>query len=290
MKLQAQAAAQTTCSLPVELPIYNVLLFKSNYFLNDYKRKSIDSSDIFCNLFPVETGTDLLKKFLFLGFILLLHLENLYPQNSPCLLPVQVSQRTSLSEIKLTTIGAFGHIRKSRPGIPQHFHTGIDIKRPNGNYNAEPIFPLAPGRVISLRDDGPFAQIIIEHELVGTNRFWSVYEHIAGISVTLGEQVSTEEPLARFMNRKELEKYGWQFDHFHLEILKIKPRAIKPAPELTDNLYQSYNLECYSRAELTYYYYDPLEFLRNHLQVYKKNNEENDFTAWPSRFSNSPDQ
>lgn len=230
---------------------------------------------------------DLLKNFLFFVFIILLIRENLYPQDFPCLLPIQVS---ALTEIKLTPIGTFGQIRKARPGIPGHLHTGIDIKRPNGNYNGEPIFPLAPGRVISLRDDGPFAQIIVEHKLNHIGRFWSVYEHIAGISVTLGEQVSSEEPLARFMNRKELEKYGWQFDHFHLEILKVKPRAIQPTPVLPHYLYQSYNLECYSPEDLTSYYYDPLEFLRDRLQDHKEINVKNDPVARTSRYSNSVDQ
>jgi hypothetical protein len=203
------------------------------------------------------------------------------------LLPVLVSQRTNLSEIRLTPIGAFGHIRKARPGIPQHFHTGIDIKRPNGNYNYEPIFPLAPGRVISLRDDGPFAQIIIEHELEGIGRFWSVYEHIAGIVVALDEQVFPDNSLARFLNRQELEYYGWQFDHFHLEILKVKPRSIKPKPDLPFYLYQSYNLECCSWQELLHFYFDPFEFLTNHLPSDKKNNDVDEYTG---RSSGSYDQ
>ena len=230
---------------------------------------------------------NLLKKFLFFTFIILLIREKVYPQDFPCLLPVQVS---TLTEIKLTLIGHFGEVRKARPGIPEHLHTGIDIRRPNSNYDNEPILSLAPGRIISLRDDGPFAQIIIEHKLDHFYHFWSVYEHIAGISVTIGEQVLAGKPLARFMNRKELEKYGWQFDHFHLEILKIKPRPIKPAFELPFYLYQTYNLECYSREELAYYYYHPLEFLSNYLQVDKNNNTENDQTSRRVQYSNSPDQ
>ncbi|NTV83141.1 MAG: M23 family metallopeptidase [Bacteroidales bacterium] len=219
----------------------------------------------------------MLKKFLFFAFIILLIQEKLLSQNAPCLLPVKIS---ALAEIKLTPIGAFGKIRQARPGIPEHLHTGIDIKRPTSNYDNELVFPLASGRVISLRDDGPFAQIIIEHQLDYHNRFWSVYEHIAGISVTIGEQVIAGKPLARFMNRKELEKYGWQFDHFHLEILKVKPRIIQPSFELPYYLYQTYNLECYSLEDLAYYYYDPIEFLNNYLQVDKKNNAENDRTSW----------
>jgi len=230
---------------------------------------------------------NLLKKFLFFIIIILLIQEKVSSQDFPCLLPVRVS---TLTEIKLSPIGNFGQVRKARPGIPGHLHTGIDIRRPTGNYDNEPVFPLAPGRVISLRDDGPFAQIIIEHQPDNLNRFWSVYEHVAGISVTISEQVIAGKPLARFMNRKELEKYGWQFDHFHLEILKIKPRTIRPSFELPYYLYQTYNLECYSREELAYYYYHPLEFLGNYLQVNKNNNAENDQTSRRAQYSNSPDQ
>ena len=227
------------------------------------------------------------KKFHLLALILLLPWENLFSQNLSCMLPILVSPRTDLSQIRLSPIGAFGRIRKARPGIPQHYHTGIDIKRPNSNYNHEPIFPLAAGRVISLLEDGPFAQIIIEHELEGIGRFWSVYEHVAGILIGLDEQVSPDKPLARFLNRQELERYGWQFDHFHLEILKVKPRSIKPTPELPFYHYQSYNLECYSWQELKHFYFDPIEFLTDHLNLDEKNDEVDKYI---DRFSGTNDQ
>jgi hypothetical protein len=50
--------------------------------------------------------------------------------------------------------------------------------------------------------------------------FWSLYEHIAGISVNTGDTVLPETPIARFMTKAEHNKHGWKFDHFHLEILK----------------------------------------------------------------------
>lgn len=78
-------------------------------------------------------------------------------------LPINVSNRISLGELSLTEIGAFGLRRKARPNVKSHLHTGIDIKRPDNNYMNNPIFPIAPGVVISKRDDGPFAQLIVEH-------------------------------------------------------------------------------------------------------------------------------
>ena len=139
--------------------------------------------------------------------------------------PINTPNRKSIEFIELTNIGQFGLLRKERPGIPAHYHTGIDIKRPKNNYQDEPIFPISEGMVISKRQDGPYAQLILEHgnEL----KFWTVYEHIAGIKVNLFDKVNAKTPIARFMNKNELNKYGWQFDHFHFEVLKVKPIQLK---------------------------------------------------------------
>lgn len=125
--------------------------------------------------------------------------------------------------LRLTRIGDFGLLRRSRPGIPAHLHTGVDIDRPSDNYNNEPVYPIASGIVISLCDDGPYAQIIIEHRTAGGDTVWSVYEHVAGILCNLGDTVTPSRPIARFMNRRELNRYGWQFDHLHLEMMRTPP-------------------------------------------------------------------
>ena len=180
------------------------------------------------------------------------------------LLPIHVENRTSLAGLRLTEIGSFGLIRKARPGIPSHHHTGVDIKRPSGNYENDPIFPIAEGVVISKRDDGPYAQVIIEHNISG-EIFWSIYEHIAGIRINLHDLVSTEQRIARFMNRQELNEYGWQFDHFHLEILKKSPVQIVPTTAQKERHFMSYTLRCYTEQDLTTFYYDPISFLRDNL-------------------------
>ena len=136
-------------------------------------------------------------------------------------LPIDTINRKLTDTLLLTDIGEFGLLRKERPGIPAHYHTGIDIKRPSTNYINEPIFPICDGIVISKREDGPFAQIIVEHQ--HDKKFWTVYEHIAGITVDLFDHVTPSSPIARFMNTGELDRYGWQFDHFHFEILKEQP-------------------------------------------------------------------
>jgi hypothetical protein len=143
--------------------------------------------------------------------------------------------------------------------VSSHLHAGIDIRRPHRNYVDEPVYPIAGGTVISKRTDGPYAQLIIEHE-IGEKKFWSVYEHIAGISVGVASHVDPLVPVARFLNREELGKYGWQFDHMHLEVLREKPMPLKPVPKTPERFYRSYSLECTSPAMLNRYFYDPLDF------------------------------
>jgi len=179
-------------------------------------------------------------------------------------LPIDVQNRHALEELKLTEIGVFGLMRKARPEVKSHLHTGIDIQRPNNNFEYNPIFPIADGVVISIRDDGPYAQLIIEHNHNGI-KFWTVYEHIAGIEVNLNETVTTDRPLARYMNIEELNKFGWQFDHFHLEILKIKPMKLKTVPQLPDRHFHSYTLICYDEYDLLKYFHHPVEFFKRYL-------------------------
>lgn len=177
------------------------------------------------------------------------------------LLPTNSIERDNINELEITKIGAFSEWRKERPGIPAHYHTGIDIKRPNNNYLNEPIFPIAEGIVISIRDDGPYAQIIIEHYISGL-AFWTLYEHVAGIEVTLYENVTSNNPIARFMNTNELNRYGWQFDHFHFEVMKIKPFPLSYNDKMPQRKFNSYSLICYNVDDLNKYYFNPIEFLK----------------------------
>lgn len=198
---------------------------------------------------------------IFINLIVILFFLHQNHTNTKISLPVNTNNRTDVNSMQLTDIGAFALLRSARPEIPAHFHTGIDIKRPSDNYNNEPIFPIADGKVISKREDGPFAQLIIEHS-VDNKKFWSVYEHIAGIIPALNDSVFTDFPIARFMNRNELNNYGWQFDHLHFEILKVKPVLIQVNPKNPQRLYNSYSLICYTRQQLSKYFYNPVEFLR----------------------------
>jgi murein DD-endopeptidase MepM/ murein hydrolase activator NlpD len=193
------------------------------------------------------------------SILIILTLFNVSASRSNFYLPIKTSDRQSVNSISLTIIGEFGLVRKERPGIPAHFHTGIDIKRPTSNYQDEPVYSIYEGTVISVRQDGPYAQLIIEHG--SSQKFWTVYEHVAGIKVRLNEQVTPNLPIARFMNMYELNKYGWQFDHVHFEILKIKPIKIKPDNSNRERHYSSYSLLCLTKNELNKYFYNPIEFL-----------------------------
>ena len=181
------------------------------------------------------------------------------------LIPVQVKNRKSCSEIRLTKIGQFGLMRKARPNVPGHYHTGIDIMRPGKNYISEPIFPVAEGTVVSKRTVGPYANLIIEHKISGS-KVWSLYEHIAGIKVNVNDAVRSDTPIARFMNKKELDAYGWQFDHFHFELLKVEPRKLKPSKANPERFYNSYTLTCYTSTDLKKYYFNPIEYFSSHLK------------------------
>jgi hypothetical protein len=174
-------------------------------------------------------------------------------------LPIDAPDRHSLESLALTRIGGYGIMRAARPTVPSHFHTGIDIRRPHPNYTDEPIFPAARGVVISRRTDGPYAQLIIEHDIGGI-KFWTVYEHIAGLTVKDSSLVDPHSPIARFFSKEELQKYGWQFDHFHFEVLKVHPFALGHDGRHPDRYYSSYTLECHTVAGLNRYFYDPLEF------------------------------
>jgi murein DD-endopeptidase MepM/ murein hydrolase activator NlpD len=176
-------------------------------------------------------------------------------------LPIRAQNRQSWESVQLTHIGAFGLLRKARPQVPAHYHTGVDFKRPNANYFDEPIFPAAYGIVASQRTDGPFAQIIIEHFTAAGDTVWTVYEHLAGVKVITGDTVLPQRPLGRFMNTEELQQHGWQFDHLHFEILKRRPQPVLPAPQTPMRRLKPYNLECYTRDDLDNHYYDPREFL-----------------------------
>jgi murein DD-endopeptidase MepM/ murein hydrolase activator NlpD len=190
------------------------------------------------------------------------------PPGPSLYLPIQATNRQSVESIKLTAIGKFGLPRKERKEVPTHLHTGIDIARPGTNYTNEPIFAITTGTVMSTRTDGQYAEIIIAHELNGL-KFWTAYEHIAGIVVKPGDIVNPKTPIARFMNKSELDKFGWQFDHFHFEVLKHPPQKAAPDTKHPTRFFNSYTLICKTDKDLAKYFYEPIAFLKKEMLVEK---------------------
>ena len=199
------------------------------------------------------------KRITLLSIILLWLTTSCNKSETSLLSPIATQNRTP-SQIQLTEIGDFGIERKTRPGIPAHLHTGIDIKRPGNNYIYEPIFPIATGTIISKRTDGPYAQLTLEHKLE-RDSFWTLYEHIAEILVEVGQTVEPNTEVARYFNKEELDLHGWQFDHFHFEILKSAPSPIPPNSKTPERYFISNTLNCHDMDQLTSHFYDPLIFL-----------------------------
>jgi len=162
----------------------------------------------------------------------------------------------------LTDIGRFGLQRKQRPGISAHLHTGLDLCRPGRDFNNEPVLAVSAGTVISKREDGPFACLILEHDQSGV-RFWSVYEHLAGITVHTGEKLKEGQVLGRLMNNAELNRYGWQFNHLHFELIKAQPVKLPLNERNPERRFTSFTLSCYSEKDLSRWFYDPKEILEN---------------------------
>lgn len=179
-------------------------------------------------------------------------------------LPVHIADRTNPESITLTNIGQYGVRRKARPTVPAHYHTGIDIKRPGLNYSNEPVYAVGKGKVISVRNDGPFSQIIVEHT-TKTDMLWSVYEHVLGITCHVGDIVTENTVIARFFNKAELDKYGWQFDHLHFEILKTKPLKVRHSIKFPEYYYQTYAITCFTIDDLCKRTINPMEYFKNHM-------------------------
>jgi murein DD-endopeptidase MepM/ murein hydrolase activator NlpD len=179
----------------------------------------------------------------------------------PFRLPVDAPDRRRLDPARLTAFGSFGHPRVARTAAPAHLHAGLDFRRPPGGAYAGAVYPIAPGEVIGLRDDGPFAQIMVAHPDASRARLWTVYEHVAGIRVSRGDRVTPKVPMARLLARAELDRHGHHFDHLHLEILRAAPRPLAPTPRLPERRFGTYALECRTEAELAARYHDPGRFL-----------------------------
>ena len=177
-------------------------------------------------------------------------------------LPLKTNNRTVLTDNQLTRIGKYGLLRKARPSVPAHYHTGVDLKRPAQNYTNEPVLAAGSGKIISVRNDGPYSQIIIQHSFVPGDTLWTVYEHLQGITCHVGQQVDVQTSIARFFTKDELNRYGWQFDHVHFEILRSKPLKIRSTPQQPEYFFKTFDIICYTLAELHKRTVNPMDYFQ----------------------------
>jgi hypothetical protein len=80
---------------------------------------------------------------------------------------------------------------------------------------------------VSIIDDGPYSQVVMKH-VYENSIYWTVYEHIRVKVKEIGKKLTVHDTIGFFFNRSELDKYGWQFDHFHFEIIRVEPVVFIP--------------------------------------------------------------
>jgi len=170
-------------------------------------------------------------------------------------LPIKTGDRTDWSTVVLEHDAHFKAPRAPFDSVKLHFHTGIDLQNGNTIQPGEPVYPIAAGKVIAIEDPPPQRRITIEHRYTNRKKVWSVYIHIIEERVNVGDSVDTGTAIARLMNPAELETYGWDYNHVHLEIMKKLP------PHVSE-FYQRKTFSCYNEKEVDKYFYDPHEFLR----------------------------
>lgn len=171
-------------------------------------------------------------------------------------LPLNTSDRQDWSTVSLEPDAYFKNLRAPFGTVKLHYHTGIDLQNRTIVIPGEPVYAIATGKVIAIEDPPPQRRITIEHLLPNGDKVWSVYIHIIDEQVKVGDIVDSETVIARLMNATELQMYGQEYNHVHLEIMKKMP------PYFAD-LNQRKTFTCYTQAEVDEYFYNPEEFLNN---------------------------
>ena len=171
-------------------------------------------------------------------------------------LPINTVDRSDWSTVTLEHDAHFKALRAPFDSVKLHFHTGVDLQNGKDIQAGEPVYAIAAGKVIAIEDPPPQRRITIEHLLPNRRKVWSVYIHIIDEKVKVGDTVNSETAIAQLMNTAELEYYGWDYNHVHLEIMKQLPPFVA-------EFYQRKTFSCYTITEVDKYFYDPKEFLKN---------------------------
>ena len=165
-------------------------------------------------------------------------------------IPLGTKNRGDFSSIKWEKDAKF-----MSPRIGGHLHTGIDLMKYNRNSEAK-VYAASNGRVVSIYATEPNRSLMVMHKLETGEIIYSVYVHITDIQVSIGEIVDCNTIVGRLMNAEQLNKYGWEFNHIHFEILKSKPRIEDPGK------YLSYSVLCKTPKEVDAHFYNPVTFFQ----------------------------
>ncbi|MCU0645737.1 MAG: M23 family metallopeptidase [bacterium] len=174
-------------------------------------------------------------------------------------LPIQTNDRQNWSTVLKDPDAHFKALRAEFGPVKLHYHTGVDIRNKSYDIPGEPVYPIAAGKVIAIEDSPPQRRIVVEHLLPNREKIWSVYIHIIDEQVNVGDAIDTETVMARLMNIAELEIYGQDYHHVHLEIMK-------KLPPYAAEFYQQKTFTCFTKHEVDEYYFDPELFLKEHFQ------------------------
>lgn len=181
-------------------------------------------------------------------------------ESTEWLLPLDTGDRRDWSSIVFESDAHFKALRRTSRYRGIRLHTGLDLQ--NGGRSGtlggpgERIYAIAAGVVIKISGSLPNKRMVISHQLQDGHTVWSSYLHIADPRVHEGEQVTPQTVIARRLNVVELRRYGWGYNHLHLEIFKKLP-----VPR--NNHYTWMSQFCYTTGQVDKYFYDPIAFFND---------------------------
>ena len=163
-------------------------------------------------------------------------------------LPLSISPRKGLNAMSRLKNAGFLDKRV------EHLHTGIDLINPRDGSGGK-VYAAASGKIVSIYAKEPHFSIMIRHRLPSEETIWTVYVHVTKVKVKEGDLVSNDTIIAHLMDKSQLKKYGWEFNHLHFEVLKY-PRISETGK------YLSFSTECKTKKEVEKHFYNPVTFLQ----------------------------
>jgi len=164
------------------------------------------------------------------------------------LLPFNIQNRSDLKMIQI--ISRFGTYRSGH--AKGHKHSGIDIL-PSDKKDTIFVYPITKGIVCLIRPIAPNKTVIIRHKLDDGSFIYSSYIHLKDIFVKNGDEVDYNSRIGLLYTKSEAKRYNGNYDHLHFEIKK----------RIDDYCCASWL--CMSQEELTEYFENPLDFLKENL-------------------------